>query len=84
MIPNPDKPHLLPCPYKPPLEREKLDRELYVDTGKRYMATWNGKENVCREVSKEEFDAVMLDMLKPDPLAYLRRPAWDCGPQWEH
>lgn len=71
------KPHCLPCPYKPPLEREKLPKELFVDDGKRYMATWSDHGKAIREVSKEEFERELESMLRPDPMVQYRRPAWE-------
>jgi len=73
---DPMKPHCLDCPYKPPLEREKVARQLFVEEGKegrRYMVNWLGSERIVREMSKEEFEDLMRDMLRPDPPPPYRR-----------
>ena len=61
------KPHCLPCPYKPPLEREKVARQLFVEEGKegrRYMVNWLGDQRGIREVSKKEFDEALAEMME--------------------
>ena len=64
---DPMKPHCLACPYKPPLEREKVARQLFVEEGKegrRYMVNWLGDQRGIREVSKKEFDEALAEMME--------------------
>lgn len=63
---DPMKPHCLACPYKPPLEREKVERQLFVQEdiqGKHYLVSWLGDKRGVREVSKKEFDEALADMM---------------------
>lgn len=64
---DPMKPHCLACPYKPPLEREKVERQLFVQEdkqGKHYLVSWLGDKRGIREVSKEEFDEALAEMME--------------------
>ena len=61
---DPDKPHCLPCPYKVPLERDKVERE-YVDDGTRTVVDWLAPGGGClRTVSKDEYERMLTDCFR--------------------